>query len=88
MTNYQKAGEIEIEVTETTWSTITLNVSKDDLVAHDCANLREFRDKVRTGEIDPFMFNPTWNEPYDSSLEDYDYGDAKAFLPDGIELED
>jgi len=88
MTDREKAGEIQIEITETTWSTITLKISKTDLETHDCAHLREFRDKIRAGEIDPFDFDPIWGEADESMLEECKHREAKAVLPDGTELED
>jgi hypothetical protein len=88
MAEYKKAGEIEIEVTETTQSIITLCISQSDLDAHDCAHLYEFRDKIRLGKLDPFMFNPLWSEPVYSSLESCKYWDAEAILPNTTNLED
>jgi hypothetical protein len=84
----EDVGYIDIEVTETVWSTITINVNKKCLEEYDCANLREFRDKIRLGDIDPFALDPTWNDPDESHLQDYEYGDAEAHLPDGTLLDD
>jgi hypothetical protein len=80
-------GMISVDVTETCWAKVTVQVDAALLGEHGCADITEFCLKIRSGEINIFDLNVNWDEPYDSQVEDVDYQFAAAFDAEGNQLE-
>ena len=81
-------GNLSFNVTEKTRSRVEVRVSQEDLDYYKCADLLEFRNKVRKGEVWPFDCDYDAIEVIDRETRDVEHESAKVILPDGTELED
>jgi hypothetical protein len=80
-------GRISMDVTETCWTTVSVDVNEALLKECGCTDLVDLRNKIRTGVIDLWSLDPKWEDPYDSRVEYANYECATAIDRTGKELE-
>ena len=80
-------GKIVVDVTETCWTSVSVQVNAELLEEFGCADITEFCRKVRSGEINIFDLEPDWDSPYDSEVQDVDYQFAIALDAEGKKVE-